>query len=184
MRNAASLILPRLYLSSYTTATNAAELEAIGITHIISVMDFTPKPCPPHIKRLHVKLEDTFSADILRHLEGTTEFIRYALQENESNKVLVHCIMGISRSTTVVCAYLIASNRMTAQDALEFVVKQRSIASPNSGFRAQLEIYATQCRSQDETMGDISAAEAQLMKVVVDDMKSQDGVGTTTVKRG
>lgn len=84
-----SLIVPRLYLSNYTTATDNAELERLGITHMVSVMDFTPANCPAHIKRLHVVLQDTSTANILQHLEQTTEFITAALQENETNKVLV-----------------------------------------------------------------------------------------------
>ena len=89
----ATLILPRLYLSNYTIATNVSELEALGITHMVSVMDFAPEACPPHVKRLHVKLQDTASANILQHLERTTEFIRDALRENENNKVLVRLNM-------------------------------------------------------------------------------------------
>ncbi|KAI0810967.1 protein-tyrosine phosphatase-like protein, partial [Irpex lacteus] len=136
-----SLIVPRLYLSNYTTATDNAELERLGITHMISVMDFTPANCPVHIKRLHVVLQDTSTANILRHLEQTTEFITAALQENETNKVLVHCLMGISRSATVVCAYLIAAHNMTADEALDLVREKRTIACPNLGFRLQLETY-------------------------------------------
>jgi atypical dual specificity phosphatase len=86
----ASLITPRLYLSNYTVATSEFELSALGITHIISVFDFPPDPCPAQIKkRLHIHLSDTPSADLLRHFEETTEFIRLALAENETNKVLV-----------------------------------------------------------------------------------------------
>ncbi|KAI0689789.1 protein-tyrosine phosphatase-like protein [Cytidiella melzeri] len=147
----ASLILPRLYLSSYNIATKPSELDALGITHIVSVVDFVPEPCPSHIKRLHVKLNDTPAADILQHLEETTEFIRSALLQNESNKVLVHCLMGISRSATVVCAYLIATNQMTAHDALEFVKTKRSVVNPNHGFQRQLQIFASRCHSQTRT---------------------------------
>ena len=50
--------------------------------------------------------------------------------------------MGVSRSATVVCAYLIAANGMSASEAIAFVTQRRAIVSPNIGFRAQLEIYA------------------------------------------
>ena len=74
--------------------------------------------------------------------------------------------MGISRSTTVICAYLVASNQMSAQEALEFVVAKRSIATPNSGFRAQLETYALQYRTQlgDRTVEGVSAIVTQSTK--------------------
>ena len=49
--------------------------------------------------------------------------------------------MGISRSATVICAYLIATTRMTPHEALAAVRAKRGIASPNSGFLRQLEEY-------------------------------------------
>jgi atypical dual specificity phosphatase len=57
----------------------------------------------------------------------------------------VHCLQGISRSATVVCAYIIATadTSMTASEAIAFVQNKRWIVCPNIGFRAQLESYAT-----------------------------------------
>jgi atypical dual specificity phosphatase len=52
--------------------------------------------------------------------------------------------MGISRSATVVCAYLIATMRMTPNEALAAVKEKRAIVSPNMGFLRQLEEYAVQ----------------------------------------
>ena len=50
--------------------------------------------------------------------------------------------MGISRSATVVCAYLVATCAIQAHEAIDFVISKRSIVSPNLGFRLQLETYA------------------------------------------
>ncbi|EKM50670.1 uncharacterized protein PHACADRAFT_54994, partial [Phanerochaete carnosa HHB-10118-sp] len=133
-----SEILPRLYLSGYSVAADEAQLLALGVTHVVSVLEIPPAYTQGALKTLHVRIEDSFRTDILQHLDGTTEFIKSALEENESNKVLVHCLMGISRSTTVVCAYLIATNAVTATEAVAFVTKRRNIASPNIGFRSQL----------------------------------------------
>ena len=49
--------------------------------------------------------------------------------------------MGISRSATIVCAYLIATMRMTPHEALAAVREKRGIVSPNMGFLRQLEEY-------------------------------------------
>jgi Dual specificity phosphatase, catalytic domain len=56
--------------------------------------------------------------------------------------IQVHCFMGISRSATIVCAYLIATMKMTADEALAAVREKRGIVSPNMGFLRQLEEYA------------------------------------------
>lgn len=86
---APSEILPRLYLSSYTIASDEEQLLEFGITHVVSVLEYPPEYKLGKIKTLHVKIEDSFMTDILQHLDVTTEFIRNALEENESNKVLV-----------------------------------------------------------------------------------------------
>jgi atypical dual specificity phosphatase len=52
--------------------------------------------------------------------------------------------MGISRSATVICAYLIATTKMTAREALAAVREKRGMVSPNMGFLRQLEEYATE----------------------------------------
>ena len=51
--------------------------------------------------------------------------------------------MGISRSATVVCAYLIAVEGMTTGPAaINFVREKRPVICPNLGFRHQLDEYA------------------------------------------
>jgi len=49
--------------------------------------------------------------------------------------------MGISRSTTVVIAYLVATTQMTPREALTAVRSKRAIVRPNRGFMSQLEEY-------------------------------------------
>ena len=50
--------------------------------------------------------------------------------------------MGISRSATVVCAYLIASAKITPDEALIALKAKRACVCPNLGFRQQLVQYA------------------------------------------
>ena len=49
--------------------------------------------------------------------------------------------MGISRSATVVIAYLIATSQMTPHEALAAVRAKRAIVKPNRGFMSQLYEY-------------------------------------------
>lgn len=58
----------------------------------------------------------------------------------------VHCAMGISRSATVVSAYLVATTSMQPHEAIEFVQSKREIVCPNLGFRRQLDVYASRLR--------------------------------------
>lgn len=57
------------------------------------------------------------------------------------NVVLVHCLAGMSRSATIVCAYLLATTSMNTQEAISFVRSKRSIIQPNYGFEKQLRVW-------------------------------------------
>ncbi|KAJ3772656.1 protein-tyrosine phosphatase-like protein [Lentinula raphanica] len=140
----ASLIIPRLYLSDFSTVMNEDTLSNLGVTHVVSVLDWAPEflASIPTPHRLHISLSDLPTSNILPHLDTTTQFIKEALEQNETNIVLVHCFQGVSRSATVVCAYLIATAGMTAMESITFVQSKRKIVSPNNGFRKQLSLYA------------------------------------------
>ena len=56
-------------------------------------------------------------------------------------RVLVHCVQGISRSATVVAAYLMATKGLTPIAAVTRVKELRHCANPNEGFRSQLLEY-------------------------------------------
>ena len=48
--------------------------------------------------------------------------------------MLVHCQQGVSRSASIVIAFLIKKFKVCYKDALDFVKKKRSIVNPNEGF--------------------------------------------------
>ena len=67
--------------------------------------------------------------------------------------------MGISRSTTVVLAYLIATTKMTPREALAAVRSKRTIVRPNRGFMSQLgEYYSARSHSFQAKLVDEPAA--------------------------
>lgn len=67
-------------------------------------------------------------------------------------------MLGMSRSATVVCAYLIAHKDMKAEEAIAYAQSKRPIVRPNVGFRNQLEIYALRLQSnrgQDSLLAEV-----------------------------
>ena len=50
-----------------------------------------------------------------------------------NGSVLVHCANGISRSPTIVTAYIIHKLKLSADNALKYVNERRKI-NPNKGF--------------------------------------------------
>ena len=52
---------------------------------------------------------------------------------------------GISRSSSIICAYLIQKQRMTFENALALVRKNRPQAKPNDGFIIKLKLLEKEC---------------------------------------
>ena len=50
-----------------------------------------------------------------------------------------HCAAGVSRSASILIAYLMREKKMKYQEAHDFVKSKRSIIIPNSGFVQQLK---------------------------------------------
>ncbi|KAH8822937.1 protein-tyrosine phosphatase-like protein [Flagelloscypha sp. PMI_526] len=135
-------ILPGLWLTSHSTASRREVLRANNIAYVLSVLDDTfasDKNTDMPIKRLKIPVNDWIDADLLCHFDETNKFIDEALEQEKG--IIVHCMMGVSRSATVVIAYLMWKKSMTFEDALAHVKERRPIIDPNEGFRAQLRIY-------------------------------------------
>ena len=129
-----------LYLSSYNAAKNKDLLEKNGITHIINcAADFCANVYENEYKYLSFFLKD----HVMENIECVFyESIQYIEKAKESGgKVLVQCIQGISRSVSIIIAYLIYKNKMTYDKAFELVQSKRTIASPNFGFAIQLQNF-------------------------------------------
>jgi len=153
-KRAPSKIAPRLYLTCLATAKDVKQLAELGITHVVSVIENAPTfPSTHPLRTLHISVSDYDGEDILSHLPATTSFIRGALAESPKNRVMVHCFMGISRSTTVVIAYLIATTKMTPREALATVRSKRPIVCPNRGFMSQLQEYHSKCSNSQAPRG-------------------------------
>jgi protein-tyrosine phosphatase len=96
------LVISSLPLFSLSAAESPQLLTRLGITHVLSA-------CPDYLataetlKHLTLPLMDDEDFDILEHLPTTCRVIKEAL--DGGGKVFCHCVMGISRSATVVCAY-------------------------------------------------------------------------------
>lgn len=80
-------------------------------------------------------LADTPTTDISRYFYIAAKFIENGV--NSGGRVLVHCLVGVSRSATLALAYLMISRKMTAQEAIRAVRMNRDI-HPNDGFVQQL----------------------------------------------
>ncbi|EYC32350.1 hypothetical protein Y032_0003g1527 [Ancylostoma ceylanicum] len=134
-------IIPNLFLGSLRDATDVDQLKKHRIQYIVSVHDLTAHhPAHDQLKVLKIQLSDCSSADISAHFAATNQFIHGARLKHAA--VLVHCLAGVSRSATVVAAYLMTLCDMSFFNALTFMSRKRPVVNPNFGFRMQLCTYA------------------------------------------
>ncbi|KAF9463677.1 protein-tyrosine phosphatase-like protein [Collybia nuda] len=135
--NLSEILKGQIYIGNLSAARSIEYRKKYGITHTISVCPEYPSTGPNH---LAITIEDTEYDDILVHLPKACQFIQRALEEG--GKVLVHCVMGISRSATVVAAFLMKTRKLSRSAAVRFIKQRRPQVHPNYGFIKQLEIFA------------------------------------------
>ncbi|XP_063902761.1 dual specificity protein phosphatase MPK-4-like isoform X1 [Zophobas morio] len=135
------LIEPNLYLGGLCAAKDVNTLVKYKISHILTI-DICPLPRKilelKNITTKYIQLSDQPKEDLLSHFDDTEAFITEGLTKGA---VLVHCYFGVSRSATVVIAYIMKKYQLTYREAFEQVKLKRSIVYPNQGFISQLTLY-------------------------------------------
>ena len=132
-----SRITDTLYISGKEDCMNLPVLQEHGISHIINMTTDIPN----HF--IDSKIHYLSLPALDSHRQTLTEFFQIAFSFIEAAKekhgrVLVHCHAGISRSSSMVIAYLMWSRRWRFTETIEFVKQQRSCIDPNIGFIGQL----------------------------------------------
>ncbi|CAF1250870.1 unnamed protein product [Adineta steineri] len=138
-----------LYHGDLGHASNMKLLRELNIQHIIDVCDCQlEKEILENFNVLWINLNDEFKADIKKYFEETNKFLYNCKQKNE--KVLVNCQMGISRSSSVVLAYLMKYHHDSLGKAYEYLLERRRVAAPNLSFFLQLIRYEKELRATKE----------------------------------
>ncbi|KAH7104072.1 protein-tyrosine phosphatase-like protein [Auriculariales sp. MPI-PUGE-AT-0066] len=136
-------IIPGLYLGALEAAYEVEDLRKAGVTHVLTAMTFGIIRLEPgrlkDFTTLQIEINDLATFNIARYLPESIEFIDGAL--SDGGKVLVHCFAGVSRSATVVAAYLMAKRDMSPKEALDYMRERRPVVGPNQGFLKQLDLF-------------------------------------------
>lgn len=136
----ANEIIPALWLGarSDVECEKGNFLVKHHIDHVLTIDTEPPAILCPNIKHKFVELVDLDFADLLIHLEECFAFIEEA---RSVGSVLVHCLVGMSRSASVVAAYLMYKEKISLEDALAKIREKRSYVRPNEGFVEQLSLF-------------------------------------------
>lgn len=136
--NQISRITDNLYLSSFM-GTTEYNLLKFRITCVISACRETPKVNMKGIESIKLEVQDKPTEFLAKYFDFIADKINEVVKKN--GIVLVHCVAGISRSTSMILAYLMKHKRMRLRDAHALVRSKRSFIRPNLGFWKQLIDY-------------------------------------------
>ncbi|XP_058905175.2 dual specificity protein phosphatase 26 isoform X2 [Kogia breviceps] len=139
--NHADEVWPGLYLGDQEIASNHRELCRLGISHVLNASHSRWRGTPEAyvglgIRYLGVEAHDSPAFDMSVHFQAAADFIHRALSQ-PGGRILVHCAVGVSRSATLVLAYLMLYHSLTLVEAIKKVKDHRGII-PNRGFLRQL----------------------------------------------
>ncbi|KAA8534260.1 hypothetical protein F0562_031777 [Nyssa sinensis] len=132
-----SKVAEHIYLGGDAVARDRDILKQNGITHILNCVGFV---CPEYFKADFMYrtlwLQDSPSEDITSILYDVFDYFEDVREQG--GRVFVHCCQGVSRSTSLVIAYLMWREGQSFDDAFQYVKAARGIADPNMGFACQL----------------------------------------------
>lgn len=136
----ANQIIERLWLGSLSAAQHRPVLKELNFSHILTVGEMPPK-YPEEFTYLVIPLEDQNTSNLIEHFTKTHDFIDNFFTTTKETCLLIHCLAGVSRSTTVVISYLMKKLNMSFEEAFEHVRKERRFVNPNQGFQYQLKLF-------------------------------------------
>ena len=132
-------IVDNIYLGNISTSVYSDKLEQNGITHILSLINGSYSMFPDKFIYKHIHINDDPWLSIDKYFDECIEFIEQSQQCN--GKILIHCMCGISRSTTIIAAYLIKKYKMSHTNAILYLKNKNKFINPNDGFTLQLNRY-------------------------------------------
>ena len=147
-------VVPGVFLGSVGAAHDRVQLDASGITHVLTGAGGFPPKFPEIYEYLVIDVADVSSEKLSSHFERCLKFIARALLDG--GRVLVHCFAGRSRSSTVVAAYVMATEGLPLVETMKLIQTVRPCASPNSGFTVQLaefEAHLSKARAEGRLLG-------------------------------
>ncbi len=164
-------IVPNLFLGGRLAAQNWEWLAQSNIRSIVNVTADVSNYFEGEEGFVYhrVAVEDTHTADLGAHFEATTELIRAQLEEGRA--VLCHCREGLSRSPSIVAAFLMQTMNLTVEEALRMVEEKNDMIRINKGFEAALNRLNKQLFGQDSSLYN---PKERAEKICYDDMTTAE----------
>jgi dual specificity MAP kinase phosphatase len=129
-------ITEKVFLGCVEGAKDEEFLKKVGVTNILTCLNSCNDHKVKSIEQKVIEIVDEETVKIIRYFKEAICYI-----ENAIGKVYVHCWAGVSRSATIVIAYLMWKNKLSYNEAYWSVKNKRKFISPNEGFVKQLKDF-------------------------------------------
>ncbi len=132
-----------IYLGAIEHSINKELHKQLKITSIVCVYPEIPYlNNDPEYTILHIPILDSGKNKISDFFKPFEEFMDKQILEEKN--ILVHCHMGISRSSTLLISYLMKKQKKNLVDTLKFVKDKRPQVDPNFWFHSALIKYESE----------------------------------------
>lgn len=135
----ASQIIKNLWVGAISSSSNKKNMKSHNIKMIVSAHVGGSALFPYDFEYKLIELLDISNENIIDCFEKILPAIYDVISRDYG--VLVHCMMGASRSVTIVAAYLIKYHNMTTEKSIKYMKKIREEVDPNPGYIKQLKLY-------------------------------------------
>ncbi|XP_074764414.1 dual specificity protein phosphatase 13B-like isoform X1 [Athene noctua] len=141
-------VWPNIYLGDAWAARSKTTLQSLNITHILNAADgpYSINTGAKYYEDLQIEYYgveafDDPSFDLSIFFYDAANFIGKALNTS-GGKVFVHCAMGVSRSASLVLAFLMIHENMTLVDALKTEMLWKMLLKRKVGSQLRLQTAA------------------------------------------
>ena len=93
--------------------------------------------CSDYITYKFIPCLDVPETNLLPIIKESNNFIEDCF--SNKGKILIHCNAGVSRSSSIVIAYLMKREHLNYKTAYNYVKLKRNCIAPNNGFIEQLK---------------------------------------------
>ncbi|XP_036360102.1 serine/threonine/tyrosine-interacting-like protein 1 isoform X2 [Octopus sinensis] len=128
------IIPKKLYLCKSSLASRLYVIKDLKLTAFLNCTeDVLPMPQIQNV--YHVPQSDNDTTNLYKYFQECCEFI-------DANEItLAFSVLGISRSTTILVAYIMYSTQMSLAEAYDFIQKRCHFIRPNRNFIHQLSAW-------------------------------------------
>lgn len=134
-------IIPGLFLGNAKMANSHWILNQLKITVIINCAVEVKSPLQgvENYRHYFLNLDDSYQQELKSTIYKMIPIIDQHL--NKKEKVLIHCAQGISRSTSILAAYVMWKKKLPFDKVLKMIQEKRVVANPNLSFQRQLKAF-------------------------------------------